>query len=222
MICTLTMTSYISLLRHTSDSGHTLSSVQISYLTMALAGMYPPCCCTFYQFLILFFILQVWETSNPWSTDVVCYFFLEQHLCVLRPHLQMLDPPLQGCLLFVVMIHVWHLVLSVLYHMLLASKWTHFLLQKFGLNQAPWFGQFAGGTSIGWSFTLSLPSQYRHLPVLALHYGFTYGKPDLTILALQALALFQRLWLYRTRMASTMCLSSCMFFVWDDTCKFMI
>ncbi|KAJ8422994.1 hypothetical protein Cgig2_018723 [Carnegiea gigantea] len=45
-----------------------------------------------------------------WSTDVVCYFFLEQHLCVLRPHLQMLDPPLdpplQGCLLFVVMIHV--------------------------------------------------------------------------------------------------------------------
>ncbi|KAJ8432590.1 hypothetical protein Cgig2_008675 [Carnegiea gigantea] len=78
MICTLTITPYISLLRHTSDSGHTLSSVQISYLTMALAG----------------------------------------------------------------------------------------------------------GSSTGWSFTLSLPSQYRGLLVLALHYGFNYGKPDLTILAL--------------------------------------
>ncbi|KAJ8423998.1 hypothetical protein Cgig2_006619 [Carnegiea gigantea] len=47
---------------------------------------------------------------------------------------------------------------------------------------------YKGGSSSGWSFTLHLPSQYKHLPVLALHYGFTYGKPDLTILALQVLA----------------------------------
>ncbi|KAJ8425169.1 hypothetical protein Cgig2_031562 [Carnegiea gigantea] len=79
------------------------------------------------------------------------------------------------------MIHVWHLELSVLYHTLLASKWTHFLLRKFGLNQARWFGQFTGGTSIGWNFTLSLPSQYRNLPVLALHCGSTYGKPSMFV-----------------------------------------
>ncbi|KAJ8434062.1 hypothetical protein Cgig2_012664 [Carnegiea gigantea] len=90
-----------------------------------------------------------------WSIDVVCYFFLEQHLCVLRPHLQMLDHP------------------------------------------------YKGGTSIGWSFTLSLPSQYRHLPVLALHYGFTYGKPDLTILALQALALYHCFLFLNTQGSST-------------------
>lgn len=115
MVCTLTTTSCISLLRHSSGCPQLTSnhlpdngfSWYVSTLLMSLVN---------FSFGSSF--CRCGRLPVLWSADVVCSFFPEQHPCVLRPRLQMLDPPLQGCWLFVVLIHILSLtVLASLFRL---------------------------------------------------------------------------------------------------------